>query len=163
MVREDAALLERLRGWQRMAGAPLAPFDCWLLRRSLATLGLRVRAQCQGALAVAEFLATHPAVERVFYPGLPSHPGHALAAAQMHGGFGAMLSVCIAGGAEAALRVAGRTRLFTRATSLGGVESLLERRAKWAGDAHVPPGLIRFSVGLEDPEDLWRDLEEALA
>src|SRR5579863_3200883 len=124
VVRDDAALLERLRAWQRMAGAPLAPFDCWLLRRSIATLALRVRAQCQGAQRVAEFLAAHPAVERVFYPGLASHPGHAIAAAQMRGGFGAMLSVCISGGADAALRTAARTRLFTRATSLGGVESL---------------------------------------
>src|SRR5215472_2717630 len=122
VVREDEELLERLRAWQRTAGSPLAPFDSWLLRRSVATLGLRVRAQCQGALRVADFLATHPAVERVFYPGLASHPAHTLAAAQMHGGFGAVLSVCIAGGADAALQTASRTRIFTRATSLGGVE-----------------------------------------
>jgi cystathionine gamma-synthase len=164
VVHEDAALLERLRGWQRMAGAPLAPFDCWLLRRSIATLGLRVRAQCQGALEVAEFLAGHPAVERVFYPGLPAHPGHALAAAQMHGGFGAMLSACIAGGAEAALRTASRTRLFTRATSLGGVESLIEHRASIEGPgSRTPQNLLRLSVGIEEPEDLVEDLAQALA
>jgi cystathionine gamma-synthase len=164
VVHEDAALLERLRGWQRMAGAPLAPFDCWLLRRSIATLGLRVRAQCQGALKVAEFLAGHPAVERVFYPGLPAHPGHALAAAQMHGGFGAMLSACIAGGAEAALRTASRTRLFTRATSLGGVESLIEHRASIEGPgSRTPQNLLRLSVGIEEPEDLVEDLAQALA
>jgi cystathionine gamma-synthase len=163
VVREDAALLERLRAWQRMAGAPLAPFDCWLLRRSVATLALRVRAQCRAALEVAQFLAAHPAVERVFYPGLPSHPGHALAAAQMRGGFGAMLSVCIAAGRDAALRVAGRTRLFARATSLGGVESLIEHRASIEGaGTRAPENLLRLSVGIEEPADLVQDLEQAL-
>ena len=163
VVREDAALLERLRGWQRMAGAPLAPFDSWLLRRSIATLGLRVRAQCHGALKVAEFLATHPAVERVLYPGLTTHPGHELAAAQMHGGYGGVLSVCIVGGAEAALRVAGRTHLFTRATSLGGVESLIEHRASIEGPrSRAPQNLLRLSVGIEEPEDLVEDLAQAL-
>ncbi len=164
VVREDQALLERLRTWQRTAGSPLAPFDSWLLRRSIATLGLRVRAQCDGALRVAEFLAAHPAVERVFYPGLASHPAHALAAAQMRGGFGAVLSVCIAGGAQAALRTAGRTRIFTRATSLGGVESLIEHRASIEGPAsRTPPNLLRLSVGIEEPQDLVEDLAQALA
>lgn len=164
VVREDGALLERVRGWQRMAGAPLAPFDCWLLRRSIATLGLRVRAQCQGALRVAEFLAAHPAVERVFYPGLASHPGHELATAQMRGGYGAMLSVCITGGADTALRIAARTRLFARATSLGGVESLIEHRASIEGPgSRTPQNLLRLSVGIEEPEDLVEDLAQALA
>jgi cystathionine gamma-synthase len=163
VVRNDAALLERLRAWQRMAGAPLAPFDCWLLRRSIATLALRVRAQCQGARRVAEFLAAHRAIERVFYPGLVTHPGHAIAAAQMHGGFGAMLSICIAGGREAALRVACRTRLFRRATSLGGVESLIEHRASIEGPGtRAPENLLRLSVGIEEAEDLLEDLERAL-
>ena len=164
VVRDDPALLERLRAWQRTAGSPLAPFDSWLLRRSIATLGLRVRAQCQGALTIAEFLAAHPAVERVFYPGLASHPAHALAAAQMHGGYGAVLSVCIAGGAEAALRTAGRTCIFTRATSLGGVESLIEHRASIEGPgSRTPQNLLRLSVGIEEPEDLVEDLAQALA
>jgi len=163
-VREDAALLERLRAWQQMAGSPLAPFDCWLLRRSIATLALRVRAQCCGALEVARFLAAHPAVERVFYPGLESHPAHALAAAQMPGGFGAMLSVCIAGGREVAMRVAARTRLFTRATSLGGVESLVEHRASIEGPGtRAPDNLLRLSIGIEEPADLLEDLGQALA
>ena len=163
VVREDQALLERLRAWQRTAGAPLAPFDSWLLRRSIATLALRVRAQCHGALKVAEFLAAHPAVERVFYPGLASHPAHELAAAQMPGGFGAVLSVCIAGGADAALRTASRTRLFTRATSLGGVESLIEHRASIEGPgSRTPQNLLRLSVGIEEPEDLVGDLAQAL-
>jgi cystathionine gamma-synthase len=163
IVREDAALLARFQEWQRMAGNALAPFDCWLLRRSISTLALRVRAQCTGAQKVAEFLAQHAAVERVFYPGLPQHSGHAIAAAQMPGGFGAVLSVCIAGGKEAALRVASRTRLFTRATSLGSVESLIEHRASIEGpDSRTPQNLLRLSVGIEEPEDLLNDLAQAL-
>ena len=163
IVREDAALLERFRDWQRMAGSVLGPFDCWLLRRSIATLALRVRAQCAGALRVAQFLASHRAVERVFYPGLPQHPGHGLAARQMPGGFGAMLSVCLAGGKSAALDTAGRTRVFTRATSLGGVESLIEHRASIEGPgSRTPENLLRLSIGIEEPEDLMADLDQAL-
>ena len=162
-VRESGALLERLQEWQRMAGAALAPFDCWLLRRSLATLALRVRAQCAGALEVARFLARHEGIERVFYPGLLEPPGHAIAAAQMPGGFGAMLSVCVAGGEAAAVRVAARTRLFTRATSLGGVESLIEHRASIEGaGSRAPANLLRLSVGIEEPPDLIADLAQAL-
>ena len=164
VVRADQALLERLRAWQAMTGAALAPFDCWLLRRSIATLALRVRAQCAGAQQVAEFLAAHPAVEEVFYPGLPGHRGHALAAAQMTGGYGAVLSACIRGGEQAALRVAARTRLFTRATSLGSVESLIEHRASIEGPgSRSPPNLLRLSVGIEEPRDLTEDLAQALA
>jgi cystathionine gamma-synthase len=163
IVREDTALLERLRSWQVMSGAVLGPFDCWLLRRSIATLALRVRAQCQGALKVAESLAAHAAVEQVLYPGLARHPGHATAAAQMPGGFGAVLSVCVAGGREAALRTAARTRLFTRATSLGAVESLIEHRASIEGPgSRTPQNLLRLSVGIEEPEDLMEDLAQAL-
>jgi cystathionine gamma-synthase len=163
VVRESAALLEALHDWQRTAGAALAPFDCWLLRRSLATLALRVRAQCAGALKVAGFLAQHAAVEQVFYPGLRQHRGHDIAARQMTGGFGAMLSVCVAGGREAAMQVAARTRLFTRATSLGGVESLIEHRASIEGPGtRAPENLLRLSVGIEEPEDLIEDLDQAL-
>jgi cystathionine gamma-synthase len=163
VVRESGAVLEGLHEWQSMAGAALAPFDCWLLRRSLATLALRVRAQCAGALKVAGFLAQHAAIERVFYPGLREHPAHAIAAAQMPGGFGAMLSVCVAGGEAAAMRVAGRTRLFARATSLGGVESLIEHRASIEGPgSRAPANLLRLSVGIEEPEDLIEDLAQAL-
>jgi len=122
-----------------------------------------VRTQCAGALKVAGFLAQHAALEQVFYPGLPEHPGHALAAAQMPGGFGAMVSVCVAGGEAAALRVAGGTRLFTRATSLGGVESLIEHRASIEGPgSRVPGNLLRLSIGIEEPEDLIEDLAQAL-
>jgi cystathionine gamma-synthase len=163
-VREPGALLERLHEWQHVAGAALAPFDCWLLRRSLATLALRVRTQCAGALAVAGFLAQHPKVEQVFYPGLREHRGHAIAARQMPGGFGGMLSMCIEGGKEAAMRVAARARLFTRATSLGGVESLIEHRASIEGPGtRVPGNLLRLSIGIEEPEDLIEDLRQALA
>lgn len=164
VVRDDAALLERLRSWQSLAGAVLAPFDCWLLRRSIATLALRVRAQCRSALAIAQFLNAHAAVERVYYPGLPEHPGHAIAAAQMPGGFGAVISVCLAGGREAALDAAGRTRLFRRATSLGAVESLIEHRASIEGPASATPqNLLRLAIGVEDTEDLIDDLTQALA
>jgi cystathionine gamma-synthase len=163
IVREDEALLERFRAWQRMAGSALGPFDCWLLRRSIATLALRVRAQCAGALRLAQFLAGHRAVERVLYPGLPQHPGHDLAARQMSGGFGAMLSVCLAGGKAAALRTAARTRVFTRATSLGAVESLIEHRASIEGPgSRTPENLLRLSIGIEEPEDLMADLDQAL-
>jgi cystathionine gamma-synthase len=163
VVREDAQLLERLASWQRLTGAALAPFDCWLLRRSIATLALRVRAQCATAARLADYLSTHPAIERVLYPGLARHPGHALARRQMKGGYGAILSICLAGGAERALEVTRRTRLFTRATSLGGVESLVEHRASIEGPASMAPAnLLRLSVGIEDAEDLIADLDQAL-
>jgi cystathionine gamma-synthase len=163
VVREDRALLEHLQAWQRTAGTSLAPFDCWLLRRSIATLALRVRTQCAGALQLAEFLARHPAIEQVFYPGLPQHRAHATAVAQMPGGFGAMLSVCVSGGRQAVLETASRTRLFARATSLGGVESLIEHRASIEGpESRTPQNLLRLSVGIEEPVDLIADLEQAL-
>jgi cystathionine gamma-synthase len=163
VVREERALLEHLHAWQGTAGAALGPFDCWLLRRSIATLALRVRAQCAGALQIAEFLARHAGIEQVFYPGLPQHRGHATAASQMRGGFGAMLSIGVAGGREAALDIAGRTRLFARATSLGAVESLIEHRASIEGPlSRTPQNLLRLSVGIEEPADLIADLEQAL-
>jgi len=163
VVREDAALLDALHDWQRLAGAALAPFDCWLLRRSIATLALRVRTQCASALRIATFLAGHPRVERVYYPGLPAHPGHAVAAAQMRGGFGAVISISVRGDAAAALALCGRTELITRATSLGGVESLIEHRASIEGPGTLaPPNLLRLSIGIEDAEDLIADLEQAL-
>ena len=162
-AREAGASLEQLQDWQRTAGAALAPFDCWLLRRSLSTLALRVRAQCAGAMKVAEFLARHGAIERVFYPGLRQHPGHAIAARQMTGGFGAMLSVCVVGDAQVAMRVAARTLLIRRATSLGGVESLIEHRASIEGaGTRAPQNLLRLSVGIEEPDDLIEDLAQAL-
>jgi cystathionine gamma-synthase len=146
------------------AGALLGPFEAWLLLRGLRTLALRVRQASANALAVARFLEAHPRVERVLYPGLASHPRHALAARQMDGGFGGLMSFLVKGDANAALGVAGRLRLIARATSLGGTESLIEHRFTIEGAATgVPPNLLRLSVGLEDQDDLIADLAQALS
>ncbi len=144
------------------AGAVMGPFEAWLLLRGMRTLPLRVKQMCANAMAVAEFLADHPAVETVLYPGLPSHPGHALAAAQMSGGFGFLMSIVVKGGREPALRVAGRLNLFHRATSLGGVESLVEHRPTLEPQSGLPEGMLRISVGIEDHRDLIADLAQAL-
>jgi cystathionine gamma-synthase len=153
---------ERVRLAQRIGGAVPSPFDCWLLLRSIRTLPYRMRAHSAHAQRIAEFLAEHPAVEVVHYPGLPSHPAHALARRQMRQ-FGGMLSIQVRGGADAALRIAGRVRLFTQATSLGGVESLIEHRASVEGPhTTTPVNLLRISVGLEHPDDLIADLAQAL-
>ena len=163
VVRSDAELSDRIRTWQTLAGAVLGPFDCWLLRRSIVTLSLRMRQQCASAAALAERLNAHPNVERVLYPGLPTHPGHAVAARQMPGGFGAMIALCVRGGRDDAMAVAARTRLFRRATSLGGAESLIEHRASIEGPASTTPqNLLRLSVGIEDFSDLEADLQAAL-
>ena len=144
------------------AGASPSAFDCWLLSRSLCTLPWRVRAHCDNAAVVARFLSAHPAVAEVLYPGLETHPGHAVAARQMSG-FGGMVAFRMAAGREAAIAVTARTRLFTRATSLGGVESLIEHRASVEGpDSDVPDDLLRLSVGLEHADDLVADLAAAL-
>lgn len=163
IAREDSANFARVREFQTKAGAIPSPFDCWLLLRSLATLPLRVRAQTANAQRVAAFLHAHPRIEAVHYPGLPSHPGHELARTQMGAG-GAMLSVQVRGDKAAALAFAARVQLFTRATSLGGVESLIEHRASVEGpDTHTPQNLLRLSIGIEHPDDLIADLEQALA
>ena len=160
---ENHALAERLRFLQSEAGAVPSPFDCWLLLRGAATLPLRIRAQSQNALELARFLAGHRAVEQVFYPGLESHAGHTLAARQMRA-FGAMLSFTLKGGEAAAMRTAATVNLFTRATSLGGVESLIEHRASVEGpDTQTPRNLLRVSVGVEHIGDLMADLDQALA
>jgi cystathionine gamma-synthase len=163
-VREaPSAMLQALRIFQGAGGGVPSPFDCWLLLRSLPTLPLRVRQQSANALAVARFLEADSRVERVHYPGLERHPGHALAARQMQGGYGAVVSFQVPGGATAALAVAARAQLFTRATSLGGVESLIEHRASMEGPlSRTPPNLIRLSVGLESADDLIADLDQAL-
>jgi cystathionine gamma-synthase len=162
-VREAGTTLERLREYQHQAGAVPSPFDCWMIRRSMMTLPLRVRTQSATAERVAGFLAQHPGIERVHYPGLADHPGHGVAAQQM-AGFGSMLSFEVPGGTEAALRAAGRLRLFTRATSLGSVESLVEHRASIEGPGtRTPAGLLRLSIGLEHPDDLVADLAQALS
>ena len=162
VARERSAAAERIRTYQGVAGAVPSPFDCWLIRRSLATLPLRVRAQCANALEIAEYLRGHARIERVLYPGLADDPGHAVAARQMRG-YGAVVSVCVRGGAAEALAVAARTRIFIRATSLGGVESLIEHRASVEGpDTLTPANLLRLSVGIENAQDLIADLEQAL-
>jgi len=163
IARDRGGLSDQLRDYQSTAGNVPSPFDCWLLRRSLTTLSCRVRAQTQTAERLAHFLQRHRGVERVFYPGLESHPGHALARKQMSG-FGAMLSFCVRGGRDEAFAVAARLKLFTRATSLGGVESLIEHRKSIEGPQSVTPeSLLRVSVGLESVEDLMEDLEGALS
>ncbi|MGI9264612.1 MAG: trans-sulfuration enzyme family protein [Gammaproteobacteria bacterium] len=153
---------EELATLRATGGAVPSPFDCWLLQRSLPTLPVRVRTQSAAALLVANFCTTRPEIENVLYPGLPAHPGHRIAAGQMSG-FGGMLSIRLAGGDEAARGVAARVRLFTRATSLGGVESLIEHRASIEGpDTETPDDLLRLSIGLEHPDDLIADLAQAL-
>jgi cystathionine gamma-synthase len=147
-----------------LMGSVIQPFEAWLLVRGMRTLFLRYERASATALAVARRLAAHPAVGRVLYPGLPSHPHHAVAAAQMTGGFGGMLSIELRGGFAAARAVACATRVFVPATSLGGVESLIEhRRAIEGPDSLVPENLLRLSIGIEDAEDLIADLEAALA
>jgi cystathionine gamma-synthase len=163
VTRRSGELLDRLRDYQGTAGSVPSPFDCWLIRRSLTTLVCRVRAQMDTAQKIAEFLSEQRGIERVFYPGLASHPGHALARQQMKGGFGAMLSFCVQGGRPEAFAFANRLKYFTRATSLGGVESLIEHRASIEGPHSITPeNLLRISVGLEHADDLTADLRQAL-
>jgi cystathionine gamma-synthase len=146
-----------------LTGSILAPFSAWLTLRGCRSLPARMARHCANARKVAEFLAGHPAIERVNHPGLPGHPGHAIAARQMRD-FGAMLSIELRGGYEAAVAVARNTRIFTNATSLGGCESLIEHRASAEGEhTQAPPALVRISVGLEDAGDLIADLDQALA
>jgi cystathionine gamma-synthase len=148
---------ERLLEFRSRTGIVAAPDVAWLLLRSLPTLELRVRRQSETALELARRLSEHPAVERVHYPGL----GDAVAARYVDGGFGGLLSFEIVGGADAARRVETSPQLIRNATSLGGVESVLETRHRWEGD-RVPESLVRLSVGLEDVDELWADLEQAL-
>src|SRR5436309_6883381 len=156
---ELAARLEHLR---HILGPVLAPFNAWLVLRGLRTLACRMAVQSATALAVARALAGHPALSHLSYPGLPSPPGHDVARRQMSA-FGAMISFRAAGRREAALAAVARVRLFTRATSLGGVESLIEHRATSEGPgSRTPQDLVRLSVGLEHAEDLIADLEQAL-
>ena len=154
---------ERIRSWRRNAGAMLGPFEAWLLQRGMRTLFVRVRRASETALTLSQQLQGHPALKAVLYPGLPSHPGHEAAARQMGGGFGGMLSIRVAGDEDQALAVAAAARVFKRATSLGGVESLIEHRLSTEGPSSPVPGdLLRLSVGLESPEDLLADLTAAL-
>lgn len=165
----DEATRDQVAFLQNAAGAVPSPFDSWLDIRGLKTLALRVQRHSENALAIAQWLEQHDQVEHVWYPGLASHPGHEIAARQMHGGFGGMISVQLGGGLEAAKAFAGATELFTLAESLGGVESLIEHPAAMthssvSGTAlQVPDNLVRLSVGIEDVDDLIADLEQAFA
>jgi len=144
------------------AGAILGPFEAWLLMRGMRTLPLRVERSSETALKIAARLENHPGVETVWYPGLEAHPQHDLAKAQMQGGFGCLVSVLVKGGFDAAARVASRLEIFHRATSLGGVESLVEHRHVIEPHTGIPENLLRLSVGIEDASDLIEDIEQAL-
>jgi cystathionine gamma-synthase len=162
ITRYDNYLFERARRALMFGGAAPSAFDCWLALRGVSTLPWRMRAHSGNAHAVAEFLQRHPAVERVYYPGLFQHAGHAVARRQMSDWSG-MLSFQVKGGREAAMMVAARLRLFIRATSLGGPHSLIEHRASVEGrESKTPQNLLRASIGLEHSDDLIADLEQAL-
>jgi cystathionine gamma-synthase len=159
----DDALWQRIRQVRASGGAVPGPFEAWLLARGMRTLHLRVEAACANAMAIAQRLQGHARLSHVLYPGLERHPGHAIAARQMRGGFGAMMSLRVKGGEAAAKAFAARLRVFKRATSLGSVESLAEHRASVEGpNTTCPPDLVRLSIGIEDVEDLACDLEQAL-
>jgi cystathionine gamma-synthase len=162
-ARADACF-ERAQRLRTTLGGILGPFEAALLLRGMRTLYVRVRHQCASAMTIARHFARHPRIEAVLYPGLESHPGHALAARQMQGGFGGMLSVRVKGGESAAVAAAAKVEVWKRATSLGGVESLIEHRASIEGPGSpCPPDLLRLSVGLESADDLIADLEQAIA
>jgi len=162
ITRDNGTRAEAIARVQHLGGAVPSPFDCWLLLRSLSTLPVRVRAQTESAGMIADYLQSHPVVERVHYPGLDAHPGHDVAARQMRG-FGGMLSFQVRGSTDEAMAVAARLTLITRATSLGGVESLIEHRRSIEGaDSPTPDNLLRLSVGLEHVDDLIADLRTAL-
>ena len=163
----DPTVAERLKFLQKSLGAVPGPFDCWLVLRGVRTLAVRMDRHCENAHAVAAFLEEHPAAERVFFPGLPGHPGHEIAARQMRD-FGGMISF-LAGSPEEAAALVSRTKVWTLAESLGGVESLIEvpvamTHASTADAPFAVPGnLVRLSVGIESAADLVADLEQALA
>jgi len=162
IARDDSELFQRVISIQMSGGSVPSPFDCWLTMRGIRTLPLRVNAQSVNALALAQFLEQHPQVEAVHYPGLPSHPAHEVACRQMTR-FGGMMSVQVGGDRHESIAIAGRLKIFTQATSLGGTESLIEHRASVEGPAtRAPENLLRISVGLEHIEDLKEDFDDAL-
>jgi cystathionine gamma-synthase len=164
VTRNKDALWQRIRAVRAQIGGILGPFEAWLLLRGMRTLYPRVRVACGNAQRIAEHFARHPNIREVLYPGLPGFAGHAVAARQMHGGFGGMLSLRVAAGEAAAIRVAANVKLWKRATSLGGVESLIEHRSSVEGPTSpVPTDLLRLSAGIENADDLIADLEQALS
>jgi cystathionine gamma-synthase len=163
-TRSDDAFWQRVRYVRGGGGAVLGPFEAWLLLRGMRTLHLRVAAACANAMAIARRFEGHPGLSHVLYPGLRSHPGHAVAAKQMKGGFGGMISLRVKGGEQAAKDFTARLRVFKRATSLGSVESLAEHRASVEGPGTLcPVDLVRLSIGIEHAEDLIADIDQALA
>jgi cystathionine gamma-lyase len=171
VVRDDPSLRERLAYLQNAVGGVSGPFDSFLTLRGIKTLALRMERHCSNGLAIAEFLSNHPKIEKVYYPGLPSHAQHALAKRQMHGGFGGIVTAVIRGGIEDSRRVLERCELFSLAESLGGVESLIEHPglmthaslpAAMRASLGISDGLIRLSVGVEHVDDLIADLQQAL-
>lgn len=163
VVKEQGELLEKVRFVQGIGGGVPSGFDCWLLLRGIRTLPYRMRGHCANARQVAHFLADHPKVHTIYYPGLEDHPNHDVAKRQMRD-FGGMLSIRVVGGADSADKVAASTKIFWRATSLGGVESLIEHRAPVEDEnTKTPWDLLRISVGLEHPDDLIADLAQALS
>jgi cystathionine gamma-synthase len=159
---KDNRTLEKITAIQHEGGAVPSPFECWLTLRGLQTFPYRVRAHAENAQRVAEFLSTQPKIEAVHYPGLPSHPGHKIAAAQMSG-FGGMMSIQVKGGQPEAFKLISGLKLFSHATSLGSTHSLIEHRASVEGvNTRSPANLLRLSIGLEHPDDLIDDLEQAL-
>jgi cystathionine gamma-synthase len=161
--KEDDAFFGRIHVLQETGGAVPSPFDCYLLHRGMKTLALRVRQQAANALALTTYLSQHPKVERALYPGLPSHPGHDIAARQMKGGFGGLFSFQVKGGRAEALKLAAGLKLIRRATSLGGVDTTLEHRASVEPQNYgTPENLLRVSTGIEHIDDLREDFEQAL-
>jgi cystathionine gamma-synthase len=160
---EDDEFWNRVKTVRKGQGGILGPFETYLLMRGLRTLHVRQERQSASAMELAQRLAAHPLVARVLYPGLPQHPGHDIAARQMESGFGYMLSVQVTGGEAAAIKTAAHVGLYKRATSLGGVESLIEHRASIEGaGSPCPTDLLRLSTGIEHVDDLYADLDQAL-
>ena len=159
----DNELFKKISDIQKTGGAVPSPFECWLTLRGIQTLPIRIRTQSESAMQIAEFLNKHRSVSKVYYPGLPKHPGHPIASMQMKL-YGGMISFEVKRDKEAAMKAASKVKLFTRATSLGGPESLIEHRASVEGDGtKTPQSLLRLSIGLEHPDDLIHDLEQALS
>ena len=164
VVMNDEIIAEKIKNIQILSGAVPAPFDCWLIARGIQTLKLRVKKQSKNTLKLAKYLENHPNIEKVLYPGLQSHPQHLLAKKQQKKGFGAMLSVLIKGSESETTAIAAKLAYFTLATSLGGVESLVEHRKSVEGpDSPTPYNLLRISVGIEHIDDLIADWKNALS
>jgi cystathionine gamma-synthase len=164
VAKNKTSVSDAIRLYQKTAGAVPSPFDCWLLNRSLATFAMRVKMQNDNAMKIALWLEKNDIIEKVFYPGLASHTNHAIAAKQMCSGFGSIVSVLVKGNQSVALKLASSFAIIKHATSLGGVESLVEHRRSVEGDNPLSPeNLLRFSIGIEYADDLIADIEKGIA